>query len=270
MFEGRRDTWAIAGNWGGMNCVGGAAVRYWLAEQGHPHPDIEVDISGNIPNAAYAMADQHYLGMKIWAEDLPLDPEFIRWDREGEILSVDRMVDHHFTKLRPLDEGAFARSNTKFFFATTHVRSKKTKYFTNEDVLQRGVEVREIIRAGTALVGMTRHRPVKIGDDLFSDGATSTDLNDCIQVALDAGAKFVVAIDSSPPVQREEFLKKFPSSGWTDKVALLQPDFNAEMVTNDPEVLKRSFYASFRAASEHPLLREFFGDLVTSPRRTAL
>ncbi len=251
-----------------MNCAGGAGVRYRLAELGLPHPDIEVDISGNIPNAAYAIADQHHLGLQIWAEDLPSDPEFIQWNRSKEIISVDRMVDFEFREKRPLIGSALHHTETQFFFATTDVASRKTKYFTNEDV-RGGVDPLEIIRAGTAFVGFTRPRPVRIEGKLYSDAATSTTLQDCIHVAFDAGAEFVVAIDNRTIQEQQQFRDEFASSGWKDRVALLQPDLPSTMATNNPAEIKQSFYSGFRMVSAHPLLREFFGDLTAAPRRVA-
>lgn len=264
----RKKVWAIAGSAGGTNCAGGAGVRYQLAERGHPLADIEANISGNIPNAAYAIASQLHLGLKIWAEDLPSEPDFIRWERTGEILSVDTMVDQVFAKKRPLHRDALRDTRTRFFFAATDVASRKTKFFTNEDV-QAGIDPLEIIRAGTALVGLTRKRPVRIGGKLYSDGATSTTLKDCIQLALDAGAEFVVAIDSNPPEERREFLAKFSASGWSDKVALLQPESNATMVTNNPDDLKEAFYAGFRTAAQHPLIHDFFNEATPTSARSA-
>lgn len=253
MIEGKK--WAIAGSGGGMRCVEGAGVRYKLAELGYSSPDIEVNISGNIPNAMFCMAGQHHLGWKIWTQDLPGDPEFIKWSRSNEILSVDRMVDRHFAA--DLDRNALPKTHTRFFAATTHNATRRTKYFVNEDV-QKGVDPLEIIRAGTALVGATRTRPVKIGGELYSDGVLSTTLKDCIQVALDAGADFVVAIDSRTDEERKSFATEFASSGWSDKVALLQPDSKAVMVTTDRADLEQSFYAGCRAVMRHPLLKELF------------
>ncbi len=265
----KRKVWAIAGSSGGTNCAGGAGVRYQIAERGHPHADIEANISGNIPNAAYAIADQLHLGLKIWAEDLPSEPDFIRWERSGEILSVDTMVDKVFAKKRPLNGQVLSHTSTRFFFATTDVATRKTRYFTNEDV-QAGVDPLEIIRAGTAWVGLTRRRPVRIGNRLYSDGVTSTKFKDCIQVALDAGADFVVAIDSNPPEERKEFLREFLASGWTDKVALLQPESKPNMMVSDnPEDLKHTFYAGFRSAAQHPLLNDFFNGATSTFARSA-
>jgi|GEM_PF-5303758 len=265
-----RKKWAIAGSGGGMRCVEGAGVRYKLAELGYPHPDIEVNISGNIPNALYCMAGKHHLGWDIWTRDLPGDPELINWQREGSILSVDQMVDKHFAVPGPLGltrEEIFS-SHTRVFAATTHHATKRTKFFVNED-MQSGVDPLEVIRAGTAYVGLTRKWPVKINGERYSDGALSTSLKDCIQVAFDAGAEFVVAIDSRTDEERKTFAEEFASSGWSDKVALLQPESKAVMVTTNRADMEQSFYAGCKAVMQHPLLQRMFAGTMFPVRAQA-
>lgn len=110
--------------------------------------------------------------------------------------------------------------------------------------------------------------PVEINGEMFEDGIGSIGFKDSIQVALDAGAEFVVAVDSRNDTLREEFREEFAASGWADKVVLLQPESKATMISGDVATLEQSFNAGFKAVSSHPVLNELFGN-VFAPRRLA-